>query len=170
MYQSKYQSKIYLKEVKNPLDLMPHCQPSHCVPIIVVPVPFTASSPLPMHQPYSLQPVAHSRGVWCHGLVISVVVLGARLHSLSPLSPLSEDAPTMHPTSSHSWTCGRCWFVVPWGRWWGVVSVRRRVKEGQGAYLPYTGAVPCHHCLFPAPPLSFLPSFITWGMGCPFLG
>src|ERR1700733_14808700 len=121
-----------------------------------------------MHQPYSLRAVARSREVWCHGLVISVVVLGAGLHSSSPMSPLSEDAPVMHPTSSCSWTCGRCWFIVPWGRGGGVVSVRWQVKGGWGAYLPYMGlqapSPPCCH-LFPAPPLSFLPSFITQGVG-----
>ena len=117
---------------------MPHCWPSHCVPVVVVPVPvpLAASSPLPMHQPYSLRAVAHSGGVWCCGLVVLVVVLAAGLRLSSPSSPSSEDAPVMHPTSSCSWTCGGCWFVVPWGRWWGVISMRWQVGCIPALYGP----------------------------------
>ena len=153
------------------------CAPVHRSPsplplpvLVPVPVPLAASPLPPMHQPYSLRAVACSGGVWCHGLVILVVVLGAGLHSSSPVSPSSEDAPTIHPTSSCSWTCGGCWFILPCGRWWGVVSMRRQVKEGWGVYVPYMGAIPSHRCLFPAPPLSIPPSFIPRGVGCLFSG
>ena len=45
-------------------------------------------------------------------------------------------------------------------------------KRGVGCipvlYGPLS-TIPSHHCLFPIPPLSFPPLFITQGMGCPFL-
>ena len=39
----------------------------------------------------TLRAVAHSGGFWCHGLVVSVVVLGAGLNSSSPSSLLSGE-------------------------------------------------------------------------------
>jgi hypothetical protein len=49
------------------------------------------------------------------------------------------------------------------------VAGKRGVGCVPAPYRPLS-AVPSCRCLFPAPPLSFLPSFITRGMGCPFSG
>jgi hypothetical protein len=52
-----------------------------------------------------------------------------------------------------------------------VVGGRQREaagKRGVGCVPP--SAVPSCRRLFPAPPVSFLPSFITRGVGCPFSG
>ena len=137
------------KNVPSPivmLSLSPrhHVVPSSCHPLAISPVhvPLTMLSLPPMHQPYSLQAVAHSGGVWCHGLVVSAVVRGVRLHLLSPLSWSSEDAP-----------CGRCWFIMLWGRWWGVISMRWQIKEGWGAYLPHMGL------RLPSPPIAICSPF-----------
>jgi hypothetical protein len=46
-------------------------------------------------------------------------------------------------------------------------------KRGVGCVPALYGppsAIPSRRHLFPAPPLPFPPSFITQGMGCPFLG
>ena len=165
--------KIYSKEAKKfPRPLMPHCQPvvpsclhhHHSCPCPCPPHRVISASYAPALLPMSS--CSQQRGLvpWPGHLGDGA---GAGLHSSSPLSPSSEDPPMIHPTSSCLWTCGGCWFVM------GGHQCEAAGKRGVGCipalYRP-PSVVPSHHHLFPSPPLSFPPLFITQGVACLFSG
>jgi hypothetical protein len=145
MYQNKFQAtKVQnLLERSEKIPQTPDASFLACCPIMSPSLSSLSLSPLPcclrlLHTsltPYEQLLIAEGSGAmawsswwWCWVL-----------HSSSLLSLSSEDAPVIHPTSSCLWMCGGCWFIMPWGRSWGVISMRQQVKEGWGAYLPYMG-------------------------------
>jgi hypothetical protein len=117
------------------------------IAVSLLAVPLTISSPPPMHQPYSLRAVARSGGVWCRGVVVSVLVLVPGCASRLPRSH------RMHPRSNpRAVARGRgagagssCPGEGGGGR---VVSVTWRVYESGGTYLVGLPAVPL---VYPCP-------------------